>query len=120
LTVNFDGPFPFSANAQDDVVRFATTFHSGPIRGLRRFDHGKLNVIGEAGKMHGQPIECFPLLWVRGEIAYQPAFSCVRPELFQMGLVVLHGRPRFLFFGVSIREQVEVKLKPVRLRLLSN
>jgi hypothetical protein len=56
-----------------------------PLRRLGRFDHRKLNLIGKAGQMQGQPIEQFPLGRDSGEIANQSAFGCVRPELFERG-----------------------------------
>jgi hypothetical protein len=59
--------------------------------GLARFDHGLLNLIGQAGHMQGQPIEHFPLRRVSGEIANPPTFGRVRSEFFEVVLVVLHG-----------------------------
>ena len=52
-----------------------------PLSGLRGLDHRKLNLIGKASQMPGQPIEQFPLGRDSGEVANQSAFGCVRPEL---------------------------------------
>jgi hypothetical protein len=35
-----------------------------PLRRLGCFDHCKLNLIGKAGQVQGQSVECLPLLWV--------------------------------------------------------
>jgi hypothetical protein len=43
--------------------------------------------------MEGLPIEQFPLGRDSGEVASQPAFGCVRAELFERGLIVLHSHP---------------------------
>jgi len=68
-----------------------------PVLGLA-LEHGLLNLIGETVKVDGQPIKHFPFRVVGRKIADQGAFGCVRPELFQMGLVVLHRRyPLFCF-----------------------
>jgi hypothetical protein len=58
---------------------------------LRRLDRGKLNLIGKKREVRGQPVECFPLFWVGGKIANQPSFGSFCPELFESGLIVLHG-----------------------------
>jgi hypothetical protein len=54
------------------------------LSGLRLggLDHGKLYLIGQTGQVERQPIEDFPLLWIGGEVADQPAFGRVGPELF--------------------------------------
>ncbi|MET3838733.1 hypothetical protein ABIE49_000811 [Bradyrhizobium sp. OAE829] len=44
--------------------------------------HRQLNLIGKGRKMQGQPIKQFPLCRVRSEVANQPTFSRVGPELF--------------------------------------
>jgi hypothetical protein len=59
-------------------------------------DHRKLNLIGKASQMQGQSIEQFPLGRDSGKIANQPAFGCVRSELFERGLIVIYGHTSLL------------------------
>ena len=59
--------------------------------------HGFLNLIGKTAQMHSQSIEQFPFRFVRSEVSDPGAIGCVPAELFQMGLIILHGAPRLLF-----------------------
>jgi hypothetical protein len=68
------------------------------LHGLRSSDHGKLNLIGKGGQMHGEPFEQFSLRWGRGEVADQSAFGRVRAELFQLLSIVQHGAPPYPTF----------------------
>ena len=54
-------------------------------------EHGFLDLIGQSCQVQGEPVEKLSLRRVGGEIANQPAFRRVGAELFQMGLMVLHG-----------------------------
>jgi hypothetical protein len=43
--------------------------------------------------MPGQSIEQFPLRLIGGEVSGQGGFGRILTQLFQMGLIVLHGAP---------------------------
>jgi len=56
-------------------------------------EHGFLNLIGKTAQVHSQSIEQSPFRFVRSEVSDPGAIGCVPAELFQMGLIILHGAP---------------------------
>src|SRR5258708_23796023 len=74
-----------------------------PLFGVPRLplEHFQLNLIRKAAEVHSPSIEHFPFSFVRSEVSDPGAFGCVPAELFQMGLIVLHGAPDCYFGGCS-------------------
>jgi len=62
-------------------------------------EHFQLNLIRKAAEVHSQSIEHFPFSFVRSEVPDQGTLGCVPAELFQLGLIILHGAPDCYFGG---------------------
>src|SRR5258705_12820274 len=64
-------------------------------------EHDFLNLIGKNAQVRSQSVEQFPFRFIRSEVSDPGAIGCVPAELFQMGLIILHGASDFYFGGCS-------------------